>query len=717
MLPDTPSENADSPFQRPSRDNRWINKPLIEGAIFLRRLFEPEAAPAIGRKQLAVLGLAIVLLAIGVRWLHWQDKHVEIVAGKTALSGVFNRYLKEANRINEDGSVLFPREQPQNGDARLVAHPPGYSILIAAILRFTGNVESALWFLQVLGDAAAVLLVFLIGLQLLNWWLAVMAAMFVALSPHLAHYSLILSPDSLAVLPILVAVYLVAKGIKRPAASGVILAGSMIGLSCWLTANALLLSGFLAISILLVFPRGQRVQMALILLVSTIVVVAPLTIRNLIVFHRFIPLSIQAGLSLVEGIGDYDTDGTFGMPRSDREAIQKDAEWNDRPDYGASLWVPDGIDRDHVRLKRGLDVVRSNPLWFASVIFRRATFMLSYNDSRARQWPLSTASISPITSETLYGHEITPANAKLDQSQNSSVLVLNGAIISGVATRSESVPLISIKPVELEAKGVIIAPLATAALSEDGGVLEISGNESEYGDQFSSASFEVKNNTDYLLEVPLALVRDNMALKVTSVDQRTSLCVVDIGNAIDNEDSTGPAEKSGMTTIRLPFASGARTQVRVVVSNNGRGSKPPVARLGAIEIFEIGATPHTWTSSIRKPVRSIQRKFTTGVMLTLISLGLVLLLLARMHRALVIILVVPLYYLALQSPLHTEYRYILPIHYFLFIAAGASVGCLPIALFQSSRWFARSISPQRERPGGPAEPASANSPQTSARDL
>jgi hypothetical protein len=247
-------------------------------------------------------------------------------------------------------------------------------------------------------------------------------------------------------------------------------------------------------------------------------------------------------------------------------------------------------------------------------------------------------------------------------------------------------------------------------------VLEISGDESEYGDQFSSAPFEVNNNTDYLLVVPLALVRDNMALKVTSVDQRTSLCVVDIGRAIANEDSADPTDKSGMTTIQLPFASGARTQVRVVVSNNGRHSKPPVARLGVIEIFEIGSTAYHWTSSIRKPVRSIQRKFTTSVVLTLISLGLVLLLLARMHRALLIILVVPLYYLALQSPLHTEYRYILAIHYFLFILAGASVACLPVALFQSSRWFARRISPQRDRLARAGEPASANAPQTSARD-
>ena len=714
-MPPTPTATPDPLSSHPSRNDYGIRKKLVDAPQFLRRFFGPEVIPTLGFQQVAVLGLAVILLTVGVRMLHWQDKHVEIVAGKTALSGVFNRYLKEANRIVEDRRVLFPQEQPQNGDARLVAHPPGYSIVIAAISWVASNVETGLWFLQILADAAASLLVFLIALELLNWCVAVIAAMFVALSPHLAYYSLLLSPDSLAVLPVLVAVYIVTRGIKKQSVTGMVLAGSMIGLSCWLTANALLLPIFIVIPILFAFPRSKRPKMSLVLLASSIVVVAPLTIRNLIVFHRFIPLSIQAGLSLVEGIGDYDKDGTHGMPRSDREARQKDAEWNNRPDYAASLWVPDGIERDHVRLKRGLEVARSNPVWFASIMLKRAGFMLSYNDSRARPWPFSTASISPISSEAPYGHEIAMADVEFTRSQISPVLVLNGAIISGVGSQSKSNPVMSVGPDELRDKGAIIAPLATADIS-NGDALEIAGDHSEYGDQFSSAPFEVNKNTDYLLVVPLFLVRGNMALKVTSVDQRTSLSVVDIAQAVANEDSADPAEKSTMTSLQVPFASGARNQVRVVVSNNGTGALPPAARLGAMEIFEIGSTPYAGTSSIRKPIRSIQRKFTTGLMLSLIALGLVLLLLARMQNALMIILPVPLYYVALQSPLHTEYRYILALHYFLFILAGASVGCLAAVLLQSSRWAAGKLFPQTGGLDSSRKPASANARQTSASD-
>jgi hypothetical protein len=713
---DTIAGTASSPSTDSSRANKRIRNALSNASKLLGRFFDTEVIPQLGRKQLAVLGLGTMLLAVGVRLLHWQDKHVEIVAGKTALSGVFNRYLKEADRIIDDGSVLFPRDEPQNGDARLVAHPPGYSIVIAAISRLSPNLETSLWLLQILGDAVAVLLVFLIGLELLNCWVAIAAAMFAALSPHLAYYSLLLSPDSLAVVPILVAVYLVARGLKKPTLTGMVAAGSMIGLSCWLNANGLLLAPFLAVSILFVFKPGQRAKMAFALVASTIIVIAPLTIRNLIVFHRFIPLSIQAGLSLAEGIGDYDKEGTFGMPRSDREARQKDAEWNNRPDYAASLWVPDGVERDNVRLHRGFEVVRSNPAWFAGVMFKRAGFMLSYNDSRAREWPFNTASASPVTSEALYGHDIAPANDELgDRGSRSPVLVLNGAIISGSAAQISAVPMVSIEPNELLAKGGTLMPLATALLTDDGNLLEVTGDDSAYGDQFSSAPFSVKESTDYLLVVPLNLVRDDMALKVTSVDQRTSLSVVDIGQAIASAESADPGDKPSLITVQMPFASGARTQVRFVVSNNGRGSLPPVARLGRIQILEIGPTPYAWTSPIRKAIRSIQRKFTTGVILTLISLGFVLLLFARNRNGRLILLVVPLYYLILQSPLHTEYRYILAMHYFLFVFAGASVGVVPVALLMTSRW-ARKMSPQLRRLQSSGEPASANSPRTATDD-
>ena len=69
-------------------------------------------------RRLIITGTAIFLLTIGVSLLHWYDSHEEIVGGKVSLSGVFERYRKEARRMIEEGGVLFPRELPDPGNAR-----------------------------------------------------------------------------------------------------------------------------------------------------------------------------------------------------------------------------------------------------------------------------------------------------------------------------------------------------------------------------------------------------------------------------------------------------------------------------------------------------------------------------------------------------------------------------------------------------------------------
>src|SRR6185503_1992745 len=235
------------------------------------------------RVKLSLICLVIFLSAVGVRLLHWQDQHVEIASGESSLSGVYLRYQKEARRILDEGRILFPREQPVDGDARLLAHPPGYSILLAALSRMGADGRSGLWVLQIVCDAAAAVVIFLIGLELLNLWMSIIAAILVGLSPHLAYYSLFLTPDSLAVLPILISVYLLTKALRRPSVILVVAAGGLIGVSCWLAANAMLLAFFLSGVILLLFKRGKRLILAAALVSSTLLVIAPLTIRNLIV--------------------------------------------------------------------------------------------------------------------------------------------------------------------------------------------------------------------------------------------------------------------------------------------------------------------------------------------------------------------------------------------------------------------------------------------------
>jgi hypothetical protein len=257
----------------------------------------------------------------------------------------------------------------------MVIHPPGYSILLLIIG------ERGLRPLQLVADSLCAVLVVLICARLFPLSLAAIAGLLVAVLPHFAYYSLWLTPETISALPLLIAAYLIASRIERPGVLTMAAAGASIGLSCWFRSNAILLSPFLALAILPIVGRGRRIRCFLSMIAATAVVILPITIRNWVAYHRFIPVSIGSGITLIEGIGDYDLGDRFQLPTTDKEVAAKDAEWHGRPDYARSIWVPDGVDRDRARFSRGLAAIRSDPFWFAGVMVRRAVSMLRYNDS------------------------------------------------------------------------------------------------------------------------------------------------------------------------------------------------------------------------------------------------------------------------------------------------------------------------------------------------
>lgn len=246
------------------------------------------------RRRGAGLGIAcglIFLVALGVRLFHWQDNKVEVLHGGTIATSLVNDYQYEAHRIAGQGGLLVPREPFDTGDARMVFHPPGYSFLLIALYGSSApdKAYTRLRIAQAVFDSLAAVIILLLAAELAPLAVAVIGALFVSLSPHLAYYSQWLSPDSLAVLPILLAVYLVIKAGQRSRLITVAMAGVLIGLSCWLRANALLLAPFLAIAILLLFARGKRLRSSAVLICATVLTIAPLTVRNWITYHRFIP--------------------------------------------------------------------------------------------------------------------------------------------------------------------------------------------------------------------------------------------------------------------------------------------------------------------------------------------------------------------------------------------------------------------------------------------
>jgi hypothetical protein len=96
-----------------------------------------------------------------------------------------------------------------------------------------------------------------------------------------------------------------------------------------------------------------------------------------------------------------------------------------------------------------------------------------------------------------------------------------------------------------------------------------------------------------------------------------------------------------------------------------------MARLGALELYELGPSSFQWTRFPRLVIRNLQKLYITAWMLPLMIFGIIILLLARRWRTVLLLLSVPLYYLIVQSALHTERRYVIAIHYFFTMFAAS----------------------------------------------
>jgi hypothetical protein len=584
-------------------------------------------------KQIAIASAVIFLVAFGVRLLCWQDTRRE--AGKVQ-SGVVSDYQHTGRLLREGGVKGFFSRSGPLADPGLLGHPPGYPIVLAIVGAVFGESQTAIQFVNISFDALAAVLIFLIAIELLPFACGVIAGMLVALAQQFVWNSVLLLPDTLAVVPLLLAIYLLTRAMKTPHFIKVMAAGAFVGLSCWLRANALLMAPFLALVVLVLFDRRLRLRYAGALLAGAFLVVAPLTLRNWIVFEHFIPVSLGAGQTMLEGISDYDPQRRFGIPNTDMGIMKMESEESGRPDYYATLFAPDGIKRERMRLARAFRIVRENPTWFAGVMLRRAGSMLRLERARL-------ISADP------------PVSHRLEVEERQRIwLGIPSDLLMGASEKSPGAQL-------------VVAP--------DGQTIQVVSDSSTYGLQFKTPAIPIKQQHDYLVRLPMLVEEGRMAVNVAGTQTGKVY-----GSAIVEKAEVKEGEPQPLKMVEVPFVSGPNQSASLVFNNAAPPTGRSVVYVGNAETFELGPAAFLWTRYPRMLIRGIQRLFITAVMLPLALLGIVILVRRRAWPSLVLLLSIPAYYLCFQSVLHTEYRYVLAIHYFLFVLVA-------IALYEIATWI------------------------------
>lgn len=586
--------------------------------------------------QLVLSCLAIFLISLGVRFFHWQNNPDALMQ-----RGMYEEYKAHAMPLYNGNLREFLRGANPPNDATFLRRTPGFPILMAVVFKLFGPSEDAVRGVNLVIDSISPVFVLFIAAELLRRSIALIAALLAALSPQLAYYSSVPLADPLATGPQLLAIYFLVRAWKRPRLTTMAAAGALIGVSCWIRANGLLLAPFFALLIPLLFERGVRLRLALALVGACALVIAPITIRNYLVFGRFIPLSLSTGLTLVEGIGMYDREGRFGLPANDYELVKWEARIHGRPDYFNTPFGIDGIAREEARVAHAVAVIRANPAWFMGVMARRAIHMLRL------------PRVEPVEASPPVTHSLDVANRQ---------------------------PTLTLDAADSLARGTLTARTAALVASDRGEALRL---EDEGGRTlYVSPPLSVRRNTDYLLRLPLKIETGSLIVDVLDARSNKVLATTAILQPVVLFWVEPPGERSPFVPALRPFVSGGAEEVRVRLRNGDRRLRPVAVNVGRAEFYELGPSSFQWTSYPRFVIRLAQSLFLSAIVLPLAFGGILLLLLKGQRGAVIILLAVPVYYLCAQSPLWTEFRYVMALHYFLLILASASLYWIAQSLWQ-----------------------------------
>lgn len=330
-------------------------------------------------RKVALCLLLIVMLSFTVRALTAQFLGERLGDASWFQYGSYKIFDERAQAIL-DGRESFFRI-PDSSRTDLIQYPPAFPVWVAFIYSATGE-RSAHAVLRVHWILDALLMPLLavgLGLTAFGWRAGLVAGALAALSPLLAFYGVTPSSDAPTTWIVLGALWMLLSSAGRQSWRLALGAGLLLGVACWFRVNPLFMAFFWALALLLFVRAGWRIRMGLGLaaLSGTILIVAPIPIRNAVVFHEFVLTGLNVGSNLWEGLGETEYGRSQGFEFGDQLMVEQE-----RPSMGlpagfpiTPVW-PDGIRRDRERARKSLKVIASRPFWYAGVMMTRMYWML-----------------------------------------------------------------------------------------------------------------------------------------------------------------------------------------------------------------------------------------------------------------------------------------------------------------------------------------------------
>ena len=351
------------------------------------------------RLPAAAACIFLFLLALLVRGLYLADSAALLYTPEQDGTRMARRYDESALSILRGEGILFPKV-PDPAATGLASRPPGYAMFLASVYAVFGRSFPMVAAVQGVLTSLAVLLIFGFGYRLFGLAAGVLGGLLAAMSPHVAAASSLILADSIAPIPLLLG-FLVALPVVQQRSSSrsqilrFLAMGALLGLGVWLRPNVILLGPFAGVFLFFLLGRNKRaLLLASLVALTSLLVVAPITLRNWLVFGEFVPVSINGGITLWQGVADAGGK-EYGARVWDKQVMAEEAERYGRPDYLGWWAEPDGIARDRDRYRRALEVIKARPFWYAQAMARRMALMILFSDGPKALLPAGAAVENP----------------------------------------------------------------------------------------------------------------------------------------------------------------------------------------------------------------------------------------------------------------------------------------------------------------------------------
>jgi 4-amino-4-deoxy-L-arabinose transferase-like glycosyltransferase len=332
----------------------------------------------LNREQLLILfGLLLITTSVRVLTLQFMRAHLNDPAWFQV--GSYAKFDRQARDILDGRQRLFWIDDPARTD--LAQYPPAFSATVALIYKLTGDasaysVQIVLWFLDLI---LSPLLICGIAFTAFGWRTAIAAGFLVGLSAVFALYAAFPSADMPTTWFVLGGCWLLALSLRHKDVWLALAAGVALGIACWLRVNPLYLCVFWAIALFALVKDewSLKSKLGVAVLVGTVVVIAPIVIRNYVIFPDFTPTGGTIGVNLWEGLGETELGRQHGFLLGDDKMLAVERARMGRPgDTSIEIQFPDGIRRDKERTRESLAFIRQHPIWYFGVMLGRMWGML-----------------------------------------------------------------------------------------------------------------------------------------------------------------------------------------------------------------------------------------------------------------------------------------------------------------------------------------------------